>query len=43
MLSNYGFSTALSSLITLIKPNDPLFPITIFLIMGIVQEIFREK
>ena len=43
LLSNYGFSTALSSLITLIKPNDPLFPITIFLIMGIVQEIFREK
>lgn len=43
LLSNYGFSTALSSLITLIKPNDPLFPITLFLIMGIIQEIFREK
>jgi hypothetical protein len=43
LLSNYGFSSALSSLIALIKPNDPLFPITIFLIMGIIQEIFRKK
>ncbi|WP_251713135.1 hypothetical protein [Lactococcus ileimucosae] len=43
LLSNYGFASALSSLIVLVKPNDPLFPIIIFLIMGIVQEIFRKK
>ena len=43
LLSNYGFSTGLSSLVVLIKPNDPLFPIVTFLIVGIVQEIFKEK
>lgn len=43
ILSNFGYSSALSTLISLVKPNDPLFLIIIFLIIGITQDIFKEK
>jgi len=42
-LSNFGYSSALSTLISLVKPNDPLFLVMIFLIMGVIQNVFKEK
>ena len=41
VLSNFGFSSALAELISLIKPDDPLFTIVTFLMIGIYQEIFK--
>lgn len=43
ILSNFGFSSAISELLSLIKPNDPLFTIMIFFIIGVFQEIFKKE
>lgn len=43
VLSNFGLSSALSSLVALIEPTNPIFSIATFLIMGMIQEIFKEK